>query len=592
MRGALAEGEVGFGLDLRVAPVTLNSSPRTASVLLSMNTRSLPSSILWLAIGAGAVLLIGAFSRFDAASSSHAAAPTAHPRALTEDDPPAEASAEGQLPADLSPGLAEIIKLAQAHVDESVILAYIKNSGQVFSPTADEILYLSDLGLSQEVIGLLVKSAPPEPPAMMAQEPPAGAPLPTPTPLDLLASASQMQPDANRGMFFNDLASYGNWLQQPGLGEVWQPTVETIVTDWRPYVDGGQWLYSDCGWYWQSDYTWGWAAFHYGRWARVPRLGWVWAPDNIWAPAWVAWRSASDAIGWAPLPPGVGLNVLAQLTYLGHPAGANPSFGLTASSYTFVNTGNLTGRHLPHHVLPAPRVNELVHNTVVIDGYAMVNNKIFNGGVSREAVAAASTKPVTEVSLRSVSSAQAAGLAMDRKTLAVYVPAVGSPGAASAKTVAMNDSRAEAPTERASSQEPATVADNEAGETGMTPGEPDGGQQGVELPPLHYPAPPAPQVIHPPRRDAMMAAASQAPPGKHGFPRGYAGTAVEHPSTPAPRMDGLNLPARQNEMPRATMENRPAPNEYRPAPAEPPRVAMPPTPVAAALSPASSRSGK
>ncbi len=582
------KAKLELGLDLRGAPVKLNTSLRVASVLLSMNTRSLPSSILLLAIGAGAVLLIGAFARFDPVNSTHAAAPAPNPAALTEDDPPPEASAEGQLPADLSPGLAEIIKLAQAHVDESVILAYVKNSGQVFSPTADEILYLSDLGLSQEVIGLLVKSAPPEPPAMMAQEAPATAPLPTPTPLDLLASASQPQPDANTGMFFNDLGSYGTWSQQPDLGLVWQPTVETIVADWRPYVDGGQWLYSDCGWYWQSDYTWGWAAFHYGRWARVPRLGWVWAPDNIWSPAWVAWRSASDAIGWAPLPPGVGLNVLAQLTYLGHLAGPNPTFGLTASAYTFVNTGNLTSRHLPHHVLAAARVNYLVRNTVVIDGYALVNNKIFNGGVSRETVSAASSKPVPEVALRSVSSPRAAGLALDRKTLAVYVPAASSPGASSAKTVAMNNSRAEAPTERVSSQESMTVADNDPAETAMTPGEQDGGQQGVELPPLHYPATPAPQVLHPRRRDTMIAAAAQPAPAHHVLPRGYAGTMVEHPSTPAPRLDAFNLPARQNEMPQPTMENRPVQPEYRPAQVEAPRAAPPPP----ALAPITSRSGK
>src|SRR5665213_3335370 len=128
-----------------------------------MNTRNLPASFLLLAIGAGAVLLIGAFTRFDPTNSPLAAAPSPAPPLLTQDDPPAEAASEPTLPADLSPGLSELIKLAQAHVDESVILAYIKNSGQVFSPSADEILYLSDLGLSQDVIGTLVKTAPPAP---------------------------------------------------------------------------------------------------------------------------------------------------------------------------------------------------------------------------------------------------------------------------------------------------------------------------------------------------------------------------------------------------------------------------------------------
>ena len=73
-------------------------------------------------------------------------------------------------------------------------------------------------------------------------------------------------------------------------------------SDWRPYVDQGQWQYSDNGWSWHSDYSWGWAAFHYGRWTNDGRLGWVWVPDKVWGPAWVSWRLAYSSTGWAPLP--------------------------------------------------------------------------------------------------------------------------------------------------------------------------------------------------------------------------------------------------------------------------------------------------
>ncbi|HTA29681.1 MAG TPA: DUF6600 domain-containing protein [Candidatus Cybelea sp.] len=550
-----------------------------------MNTRNLPASVLLLAIGAGAVLVIGAFARFDPASSPHPATSSATPPPLTQDDPPTEAAAESALPVDLSPGLAEIIKLAQAHVDESVIVAYVKNSGQVFSPTADEILYLSDLGLSQDVIGILVKSAPAASAAQKVQETAAALP---PTPLGLLTAAAQSQPDAtNSGVFFSDLASYGTWAQQPDYGLCWQPTVETIDPDWRPYVDAGQWLYSDCGWYWQSDYTWGWAAFHYGRWAKVPRLGWVWVPGNIWAPAWVAWRSSSECIGWAPLPPGVGLNVLAQLTYLGHPAGANSTFGLSPSAYTFVNTGELTSRHLPRHVLSVSRVNTLVRDTIVIDSYAIVNHKIFNGGANRETVAAAANKPVSEVTLRGVSSPQAAGLAMDRKTLAVYCPPVSSTGASTAKALAANSSAARVPAaaEKQPPQEPMLLADNDSAEISTMPIQPDDSQKSVQLPPLRYPTPVTPQMVHQHRRENMVAAAPDSTPASRGWPRGNGATAVERPVTPAPRYDGFNPPARQNELPRPATDNHPAPAEYRPAPVEPARVAPAP-------SSSPSRSGK
>jgi hypothetical protein len=293
---------------------------------MSMNTRNLPFSAWLVAIGAGAVLIIGAFAHFDPASSPRpAVGELQSPPPLTQDGPPAEVSGAPALPANLSPGVGEIIKLAQAHVGESVILAYVKNSGLVFSPTADEILYLSDLGLSQDVIGALVRTAspptPPQNPQLIATEPaPASPPETAPVP------ASEPDAPAESGVFYNNLASYGAWVQQPDYGLCWQPTVETIDPNWTPYVDAGQWLYSDFGWYWQSDYTWGWAVFHYGRWANVPHQGWVWVPGNQWGPAWVAWRSGQSYLGWAPLPPGVSLNVLAQLTYNSKPIGPHATW--------------------------------------------------------------------------------------------------------------------------------------------------------------------------------------------------------------------------------------------------------------------------
>ena len=137
--------------------------------------------------------------------------------------------------ANLSPGLADIIRLAQAHVDENVILAFIHNSSQTYSPTADEILYLSDLGLSQTVIAALFKQKPPAQPEIAAT---AG---PTPVALAKLPSpnAPLAAPGANAGLFCNALAPYGTWTQVPDYGLCWQPATETLNPDWRPYVGSG-----------------------------------------------------------------------------------------------------------------------------------------------------------------------------------------------------------------------------------------------------------------------------------------------------------------------------------------------------------------
>jgi hypothetical protein len=582
------------------SPVELNTARRQTSVLMSMKTRNLPVSAWLVAFGAGAVLIIGAFAHFVPASSLRSAtdlSPNSPP--LTRGDPPAEAVGAPALPSNLSPGLAEIIKLAQAHVEESVLLAYITNSGLVFSPSADEILYLSDLGLSQVVIGALVKTAPPSatpqnPQEIAAAPTSAASPAPAPASPPTGPLAPAIQPDAASGtsVFYNDLAPYGAWAQQPDYGLCWQPTVVTIDPNWSPYLDAGQWLYSDCGWYWASDYTWGWAVFHYGRWANVPRRGWVWLPGDQWGPGWVAWRSNPSYIGWAPLPPGVSLNVLAELTFNGVAAGPNATLGLAASAYSFVSAGSLTSRNLPRHVLPAGRAKDLVHDSVLLNNYTIVNNRIFNAGVSRETVAAAAHKAVPEVALRAVASPQAAGLAMDRKTLAVYVPPASSAGAAASAQSVTDKSRVQAQTDNVPSQEPAVLAENKYADEEVVPAEASKGDIAVQLPPLHYPASSSPPVVRHHDRNVIIASGSDATPANRDWPSGFGRTAVQHPATPAPapRYDGFNPPARQGESPRLGVENRPAPVESRGAPVEPARAA--PAPAPAPSSSGNSKSGK
>jgi hypothetical protein len=286
----------------------------------------------------------------------------------------------------------------------------------------------------------------------------------------------------------------------------------------------------------------------------------------------------------------VSLNVLAQLTYLGQPAGPHPTFGLPPSAYTFVNTGNLTSRHLPRQVAPPSRVSTLVHDSVVIDSYAIVNNRIFNGGASRQAVAEAAHKPVPEVALRGVASPEAAGLAMDRKTLAVYCPAVSSAGPSPAGPLVINHSRVQATAEKLPSQEPIVLAENNPNAAAVMPVEPDGAEQSVQLPPLRYPATDSPLVVHQHRRNNMLASAPDSTPANRTRPRGLGATAAQHPTTPAPRFDGFNPSGRQTELPRAAMESRPAPVAYPPAPVEPARAA--PAPVGPSSSSSPSKSGK
>jgi len=108
---------------------------------------------------------------------------------------------------------------------------------------------------------------------------------------------------------YDDLASYGTWIDVPEYGTVWCPEV---ASSWHPYTVG-YWLYTDAGWFWASEDPWGSMPYHYGRWAFDDSFGWVWVPGDIWAPSWVAWRYGSGWVGWAPLPPDVAWDAYAGI---------------------------------------------------------------------------------------------------------------------------------------------------------------------------------------------------------------------------------------------------------------------------------------
>jgi hypothetical protein len=108
-----------------------------------------------------------------------------------------------------------------------------------------------------------------------------------------------------------DLDPYGNWVNVPPYGYVWQPVV---ASGWAPY-HYGRWVWEDWyGWTWVSYEPWGWAPYHYGRWLYASPYGWVWYPGAIgvahyWSPALVAFFGFGGAgfgfgnVGWVPLAP-------------------------------------------------------------------------------------------------------------------------------------------------------------------------------------------------------------------------------------------------------------------------------------------------
>lgn len=359
---------------------------------------------------------------------------------------------------DLTPALTDVVKLVQGGVTEDVLVAYITNSPSFFNMGSAEILYLHDLGVPTNIITTLIaqdatpqavaarkaaESVKPLPPGVALTTPatnvypPPTAQVPAPA-LEATNSATGTLPPAvvytvpaatqpvTVNYFYNELAPYGTWIDVPGYGHCWRPTVAVWNRSWRPYADGGRWLWTDNGWYWYSDYSWGWAPFHYGRWTTHGHYGWVWVPDVHWGPAWVSWRSSSSYCGWAPLPP--------SARWGGHgfrhhslSVGVSFEFGLSDFHYVYLPFNRFCDRRPSQYYIASHRAREIHRETTVVNNYVTVNNTVVNRGVGYDRVAAVNRDTLRRVSLRPTSetprgSTRREVLESDGRTLTVARP--------------------------------------------------------------------------------------------------------------------------------------------------------------------------
>ena len=150
--------------------------------------------------------------------------------------------------------------------------------------------------------------------------------------------------------------------------------------EFRPYYTNGRWEMTKYGNTWVSDYDWGWAPFHYGRWHHHSRRGWLWIPGREWSPAWVSWRSGGGHYGWAPLGPGININVN---------IGRIPSFW-----WVFIPQRHIYYRSYPRY--DHRRYGNIYHNTVIINNTYVYNNRNrYYTGPRAEEIRRVTRQPVT-----------------------------------------------------------------------------------------------------------------------------------------------------------------------------------------------------
>jgi len=332
--------------------------------------------------------------------------------------PPAPASASASTatwPAGILPAspLAQVLKLAQAGVDEGIIQAYVTNSTSTFNLDADKIIYLKDAGVPNDLVkGMIERDIflQAQMTAAGVQPPPPPAPPAPPTPPPVVADDSQ-PPDALAAPaadvtvtdLYNGLTPYGNWVNLDGYGVCWQPGVAIYNPNWQPYGDQGHWVYTDSGWYWASDYAWGWAPFHYGRWFHHASYGWCWRPDTLWGPAWVVWSYNDAYCGWAPLPPGAVYSDTLGLIYGGAAVDMGFDFGLSPDSFVFVSLNYFGNPHPFQHRLNRDQARQVYRQTPIINQFERRGQGFVNRGIDPASIVRVTHTTIQPVMLQAAS---------------------------------------------------------------------------------------------------------------------------------------------------------------------------------------------
>lgn len=251
---------------------------------------------------------------------------------------------------------------------------------------------------------------------------------------------AQARVDVSLTVFHDGLSRYGNWVASARFGHVWYPRHDHL---WRPYRDG-YWTYTNVGWTWVSNEPWAWATYHYGRWAFDAEYGWIWVPDTVWGPAWVAWRSNADYVGWAPLPPGVAVS-----------AEFDPP--IDPYAFVFVRTRYLCDPHLVTYIEPEARNVTYVRQTTNATRFSVAGGVYFNRGVDVNVVGRAMGRPVPRLTVQATAVEGPARVAAGH--VALYRPAsvVASRASAYAPTVRATEAPA-----RAAAPEHAVAAEHGA----------------------------------------------------------------------------------------------------------------------------------
>jgi hypothetical protein len=214
-------------------------------------------------------------------------------------------------------------------------------------------------------------------------------------------------PGVSFQVFYDELAPYGDWVQDQNQGYIWLPYAEQ---GFHPYGSNGHWTMTSYGNTWVSYYDWGWAPFHYGRWYFDNYYqSWAWVPGYDWGPAWVNWRTGGGYYGWAPLAPGFSINIAVNL----------PNF-----YFVFIPRNRIYHHYAHRYFTPHRNRVRIYNQTTIINNTVIYNDNRYVAGPNRREIERVTNRsvPVYEVQ----GSDRAGRTAVSKNSISSYRPELGN----------------------------------------------------------------------------------------------------------------------------------------------------------------------
>lgn len=221
-------------------------------------------------------------------------------------------------------------------------------------------------------------------------------------------SKAQYSDEITFQTFYDELSPYGVWVYDPDYGDVWVPDVQE---GFRPYGTNGHWIVTEYGNTWVSDFEWGWAPFHYGRWRFDDYYGWEWIPDYEWGPAWVNWRTGGGYYGWAPLGPGISIDIA-----------FGSGYDIPYSYWNFAPYAYINSPYIYNYYVPRTRVINIFRRTTIINNTYNGNNHRYVFGPRPRDIERYTGKKVTVYNINN--SRRPGSVRVQNNTVNIYRPNV------------------------------------------------------------------------------------------------------------------------------------------------------------------------